>query len=60
MKYWKWRDWARFFARLLYLPFLLLKDFIELDTFPSWRALKNYLIDDFVNGKYLAERKAGW
>jgi len=60
MKYWKLRDWFRFAARLLYLPFVLLKDFVELDSFPSWKALKLYLFEDYVNGKWLAERKAGW
>ena len=60
MKYWTLRDWLRFIARLLILPFYLLKGFVELDTIPTWKALKMYLFEDYVDGKYLAERKAGW
>ena len=59
-KYWKLRDWFRFLARLLYLPFILLKDFVEFDKFPTWRGLKDYLFHDYLNSKYLAQRKAGW
>ena len=60
MKYWKFKDWLRFIARIIYLPFILLKDFVMVDSFPSRKALKNYLFDDFIEGKWLAQRKAGW
>lgn len=60
IKYWKLREWVRFFARLLYLPHVLLEEFISMDHFPSKNALKKYLLEDYFRGKYLAERKAGW